>query len=236
MNKHANFLVAALGFVLLTGCDEPEVRAMNASPDSTALEFVVGGESLHSGVTFGNITDFRAANSDRGVFDGGSSDENFSFEVRADLGDGNGVQTIAGPNDRNLNTDSRTIVVAVNDVAQLNLEFLDAGSSDNLRFLHAAPDAGDVDIDVFLTNNTGTTTSFADINYRQDMTLLSSGSGTYRIRITDDSGGERESDPFNLDDEDERIAVLLEDTTNSPPVRILLIDGNDEGINETILE
>ncbi|MGI9303516.1 MAG: DUF4397 domain-containing protein [Gammaproteobacteria bacterium] len=232
MRSQTSFWLFAIALALVVGCDRTDVRVMNASPGSPELRFVVNGDTLHSNVEFAEATDFNSVESERGRFS--SDDDTFSFEVF------DGDTSVLGPIDLGLSTDENHLVIAVDEFSSLKLDQIrvdgtDASSEGKLRFFHAAPQRTPVRVEIE-DRVTGDEIFAGDINFLNDQTVIDANSGNYELRITGSNGLDKGPADIDLEDGDNRIAILLENQSNSAEVTVKLIDADDIRVDEQIID
>lgn len=174
-------LAAIAGSLAACGGDDDKdysyLRVLHASPDAPAVDILVNDEAVVEAAEFQQGTGYLRL-----------SDGAKNVKVRVA-----GTETIAFETDVTLEADGYYSVLAVNNVADLDLKLIDDtenffNGENDVTVVHASPSAGDVDIfvtapDAMLDFAMPTLDAVA---FPADATLNDVAAGNYQVRVTPD--------------------------------------------------
>ena len=207
------------------------LQVLHASPDAPAVNVLVDGEEVLSGV------DYKSGSAALELEVG-------EYEIQVDGITPAGTVTVIGPVTLSFAADTLYSVIAVNDAANIEPLVLEqpdtaasAGSA-KLRVLHAAPQAPQVD--VYATTpgaDLSATAPVGSFSFTEDLGPVEVAAGDYQIRVTlpnDPATVVFDSGTVTLNDGDNLLVAAVENTTTgSAPISLAVLTGTE---SEEILD
>lgn len=187
------------------------VRVLHASADAPAVDVLINGQAALSNVSFQQGSGYI-----------GLPEGSTEVEIRV-----SGTDTIAFSTDLNLLDEGYYSVIAINDVANLDLKVIDDtatftdGDAD-VRVVHAATAAADVDIFVTAPDAVLGTPTLNAVQFEADAVLEGVAAGDYQVQIAVDASDELVYDSGSLAVSSDIAAVAVNSTKGKSPVSLLI--------------
>lgn len=223
MNK-IKLLAVSLITVALAACggsdndNEPNstkgdtfVRILHASADAPKVDVLVDDKAVLTGVAYQQGS---------GYLELSEGQHTLSLRV-------SGTETIALKKSVTLNKGSYYSVIAQNNVASLELAILDdterrANKTNDVTVVHAAPDAGNVDIYVTAPDAALESATLSDVAFKKNASLPNISAGDYQVRITGKGSKDAVYDSGSLSIDKDVTAIAIKSKMGASPVSLLI--------------